>query len=96
MYLYGTFFHFKAIVTVPRTFQNILDFPLEVYHVVVANAPAGDVGREEVREGEGGAQEGEKEGTERRKRATSSGRSHMSPSERSVGLAGQLKRCGTE
>ena len=38
----------------------------------------------------------EKEGTERRKRATSSGRSHMSPIERSVGLAGQLKRCGTE
>ena len=28
--------------------------------VVVANAPAGDVGREEVREGEGGAQEGER------------------------------------
>ena len=28
--------------------------------VVVANAPAGDVGREEVQEGEGGAQEGER------------------------------------
>ena len=28
--------------------------------VIVANAPAGDVGREEVREGEGGAQEGER------------------------------------
>ena len=34
--------------------------------------------------------------TERRKCSTSSGRSHMSPTERSVGLAGQLKRCGTE
>ena len=28
--------------------------------VVVANAPAEDVGREEVREGDGGAQEGER------------------------------------
>ena len=48
--------------------------------------------------GGGGGNSGrwEKEGTERRKRATSSGRSHMSPTERSVGLAGQLKRCGTE
>ena len=40
-----------------------LDVPvqqLDVVVVVVANAPAGDVGREEVREGEGGAQEGER------------------------------------
>ena len=48
--------------------------------------------------GGGGGNSGrwEKEGAERRKRATSSGRSHMSPTERSVGLAGQLKRWETE
>ena len=64
--------------------------------VVVANAPAGGVERREVREGEGGIQEGERKKGQR-------GGSVPPPVVvptcrplRSVGLVGQLKRCGTE
>ena len=63
----------------------------DFFYVVVANAPAGDVGGGEVREEEGESREGERKKGQREGSAT-----HMSPTERSVGLAGQLKRCGTE
>ena len=48
-------FPYEHVKLFSMRFESIL-----VIVVVVANAPAGDVGREEVREGEGGAQEGER------------------------------------
>ena len=61
--------------------------------VVVANAPAGGVGRGKVREGEGGTQEGERK---KGQRGGSVPPPSVVPTCRPLGLAGQLKTCGTE